>query len=119
MRLHVAVALLDLLGRALLGLALDFLRLLTATTFSTHDLSPFSLDVSFSLSLDSSFYLSFEFTRPGWMLPTGPSGAGGLFGFSRAPQEALRQAADQWRRITERLGVQKQRQAYRHSLQLE
>ena len=37
----------------------------------------------------------------------------------QSPQEALRKAADQWRRITERLGAQQQRQAYRQGLQLE
>jgi len=35
-----------------------------------------------------------------------------------APSEALKQAADQWRAITERLGLQQQKTAYRHSLGL-
>lgn len=37
----------------------------------------------------------------------------------KAPQEALRQAAAKWREITERLGLEAQRQAYWNSLGLE
>ena len=36
----------------------------------------------------------------------------------RTPQAALSQAAERWRRITKRRGVEQQRDAYRHSLQL-
>ncbi len=37
----------------------------------------------------------------------------------QSPQDALIAAAAQWRKITERLGVDRQRTAYRHSLGLE
>ena len=43
----------------------------------------------------------------------------GAIGGQLSPQEALRQAAERWRKITQKLGLQRQRDAYRHSLGLD